>query len=180
MNIRLDLSDCTLSTEHQAIVDALNELLAWLPDDEDPEAALRLVLLVLEAADIAPQATLARVVGLNQSRSVRLYKQRLRTEGLSGLFAHPIPGRPAITTKTEVEKALLQVILAAVIKEHVLPDDTLLAERVNQILHEIQEPEAGQVTSSMVETIRLRWGIRRPSLRQQLQEALPSVSPGPE
>ena len=180
MNIRLDLSDCTLSTEHQAIVDALNELLAWLPDDEDPEAALRLVLLVLEAADIAPQATLARVVGLNQSRSVRLYKQRLRTEGLSGLFAHPIPGRSAITTKTEVEKALLRVILAAVIKEHVLPDDTLLAERVNQILHEIQEPEAGQVTSSMVETIRLRWGIRRPSLRQQLQEAQPSVSPGPE
>ena len=142
MNIRLDLSDCTLSTEHQAVADALNELLAWLPDDEDPGAALRLALLVLEAADVAPQAALARVIGLNQDRSVRLYKQRLRTEGLSGLFDHPIPGRPAITTKTEVEKTLIQVILEAVIAEHDLPDDTLLAERVNQSLHEVQEREA--------------------------------------
>jgi len=180
MNISLDLSDCTLSTEHQAIVDALNELLAWLPDDEDPDTALRLVLLVLEAADVAPQAALARVVGLNQDRSVRVYKQRLREEGLSGLFDHPVPGRPAITTKTEVEKTLLQVILDAVIAEYVLPDDTLLAERVNQSLHEAQEPEAGQVTASMVETIRLRWGIRRPNLTQQLQAAQAPASTEPE
>jgi hypothetical protein len=184
MNISLDLSDCTLSTEHQALVDGLNVLLAWLPDDKDPEAALRLVLLVLEAADVAPQAALARVVGLNQDRSVRLYKQRLREEGLSGLFDHPIPGRPAITTKTEVEKVLLQVILEAVIKEHVLPDDTLLAERVNQNLHEAQEPEAAPrgypVTASMVETLRLRWGIHRPTLTQQLQAVHPPTTPKPE
>ena len=177
MDIRLDFSDCTLSIEHQAIVDALNELLAWLPDDEDPEAALRLALLVLEAADIAPQAALARMVGLNQDRSVRMYKQRLREEGLSGLFDHPIPGRPAITTKTEVEKSLLQVILDAVIQEHSLPDDNLLAERVNQNLQEAQEPEADQVTATMVETIRLRWGIHRPALTQQLQAPQPSASP---
>jgi len=155
-------------------------LLAWLPDDEDPDTALRLVLLVLEAADVAPQAALARVVGLNQDRSVRVYKQRLREEGLSGLFDHPVPGRPAITTKTEVEKTLLQVILDAVIAEYVLPDDTLLAERVNQSLHEAQEPEAGQVTASMVETIRLRWGIRRPNLTQQLQAAQAPASTEPE
>ena len=153
MNIKLDLSDCTLSTEHQAIVDALNELLAWLPDDEDPAVALRLALLVLEAANVAPQAVLARYVGLNQERSVRLYKQRLREEGLAGLFDHPIPGRPAITTKSAVENALLHVILAAVSQEHALPDDTLLAERVNQNLQGAQE---SQVTASMVETIRLR------------------------
>jgi hypothetical protein len=177
MNIRLDLSGCTLSTEHQAIVGALNELLAWLPDDEDPDAALRLALLVLEAADVAPQAFLARVAGLNQDRSVRLYKQRLRTEGLTGLFDHPIPGRAAITTKTEVEKALIQVILEAVITEHDLLDDALLAERVNQSLHNAQEPEAGQVTASMVETIRLRWGIRRPDLTLQLQTAQASPMP---
>jgi hypothetical protein len=180
MNISLDLSDCTLSTEHRALVDALNEFLAWLPDDKDPEAALRLVLLVLEAADVAPQAALARVVGWNQDRSVRLYKQRVREEGLSGLFDHPIPGRPAITTKTEVEKALLQVILDAVVKEHALPDDTLLAERVNQNLHEAQEPEAGQVTAPMVETLRLRWGIHRPTLTQQLQAVQPPTTPKPE
>ncbi len=180
MKIRLDLSDCTLSTEHQAIVDALNELLAWLPNDEEPEAALRLALLVLEAADVAPQAVLARVIGLNQDRSVRMYKQRLRIEGLSGLFDHPIPGRPAITTKTEVEKALFQVILEAVIQEHALPDDSLLAERVNQSLWETQEPEAGQMTASMVETIRLRWGIHRPNLTQQLQAEQPPVNSEPD
>lgn len=180
MNIRLDLSDCTLSTEHQAIADALNELLAWLPDDEDPEAALRLALLVLEAADVAPQVVLVRVVGLNQDRSVRVYKQRLRTEGLSGLFDHPVPGRPAITTKTAVEKAMLQVIMDAMIAEHALPDDSLLAERVNQSLHEAQEPEAGQVTASMMETIRLRWGIHRPNLTQQLQAWQPPANPTPE
>jgi hypothetical protein len=174
--MNFDFSDCTLSTEHQAIVDALNEFLAWLPDDEGP-AGLRLALLILEAADVAPQAVLARFVGLNQDRSVRLYKQRLREEGLAGLFDHPIPGRPAITTKTEVEKALLQVILEAVIQEHALPDDTLLAERVNQSLQETQEPK---VTASMVETIRLRWGIRRPNLTQQLQAAQASASPEPE
>jgi hypothetical protein len=179
MNIKLDLSDCTLSTEHQAIVDALNKLLAWLPD-EDHEAALRLAMLVLEAADVAPQAVLARVVGLNQDRSVRVYKQRLRGDGLSGLFDHPIPGRPGITTKTEVEKALLQIILDAVVKEHALPDDTLLAERVNQSLYEAQEPEAGRVTASMVETLRLRWGIQRPLLTQQLQAAQPLAAPEPD
>ncbi len=180
MDIRLDLSDCTLSTEHQAIADALNKWLAWLPDDEDPEAALRLALLVLEAADVAPQAVLARAIGLNQDRSVRMYKQRLRTEGVSGLFDHPFPGRPTITSKTEVEKALLQVVLEAVIQEHALPDDRLLAERINQSLQETQEPEAGRVTASMVETIRLRWGIRRPNLTQQLQAAQPPANSEPD
>ena len=59
---------------------------------KDPEAAQRLALLVLEAADVAPQADLARAVSLNQDRSVRVYKQRLRQEGLAGLFDRPIPG----------------------------------------------------------------------------------------
>ena len=174
MNVSLDLSECTLSTEHQAIVDALNKLLSWLPDDKNPEAALRLALLVLEAADVAPQAVLARAVGLSQDRSVRVYKQRLRQEGLSGLFDHPIPGRPAITTRTAVERSLLQVILEAVIQEHTLPSDAQLAERVNQRLRQAQEPEAEQVTASMVETIRLRWGIQRPVMAQQFQAAPPT------
>jgi transposase len=177
MNVKLDFSDCTLSTAHQAMVEALNKWLTWLPDDEDPAAALRLAVLLLEAGDVAPQAVLARAVGLNQARSVRRYKQRLREEGLDGLFDHPIPGRPAITTKTAVETALLQVILEAVIHEHALPDDTRLAERINQSLGDTQEPE---VTASMVETIRLRWGIRRPSLTQQLQAAPPAAEPEPD
>jgi hypothetical protein len=180
MNISLDLSDCTLSTEHQALVDALNKLLAWLPDDKDVEAARRLALLVLEAADVAPQAVLARVIGWSQDRSVRLSKQRVREEGLSGLFDHPIPGRPAITTKSEVEKALFQVVLDAVVKEHALPDDIVLAERVNLSLHEAQESAAGQVTASMVETLRLRWEIQRSILTQQLQAVPPPAPPGSE
>ena len=169
MNVQIDLSDCTLSTENQAVVDAINKFLALLADDADPKAALRLAMVILEAADVAPQADLARAADCAQSRSLRDYKQRLREEGLSGLWDHPIPGRPAITTRTPVEKALFQVILSAVIEEHSLPDDVTLADRVNRVLSEAQVPEAGRVTASMVETIRLRWEIRRPDLNQQLQ-----------
>ena len=169
MNVCLDLSDCTLSTEQQAVVDALNEFLASLPDDDDPDVALRLAMEILEAADVAPQAVLAEAAGFTQARSVRVYKQRLREEGLAGLFDRPIPGRPAITTQTPVEKAVYQAILSAVIEEHALPDDATLAERVNQVLRETGVPEAGRVTASMVETIRLRWEIRRPATTQQLR-----------
>lgn len=171
MNAQIDLSDCTLSTENQAVVGAVNEFLAWLPDDADPEPALRLAMAILEAADVAPQDDLGQAAGFTQSRSLREYIRRLREEGLSGLWDHPIPGRPAITTRTPVEKALFQVILSAVIEEHTLPDDDTLAERVNQALSEEQVPEAGRVTDSMVETIRLRWGIRRPALTRQLRAA---------
>jgi hypothetical protein len=169
VNVQIDLSACTLSIENQAVVDAINKLLALLPDDADHKAALRLAMMILEAADVAPQADLARAADFAQSRSLRDYKQRLREEGLSGLWDHPIPGRPAITTRTPVEKALFQVILSAVIEEHALPDDITLADRVNQALSEAQVPEAGRVTAPMVETIRLRWEIRRPPLIQQLQ-----------
>jgi hypothetical protein len=174
VNIRIALSDCTLSTEHQAVVDALNRFLALLPDDDDPDAALRLAMEILEAADVAPQEVLARAAGFSQSRSVRMYKQRLREEGLVGLFDRPIPGRPAVTTQTSVEKALIQAILRAVIAEHTLPDDRVLAERVNQVLSIAQASEARSVTASMVETIRLRWGIQRPVITQKLQRALSS------
>lgn len=122
MNVQIDLSDCTLSAENQAVVDAINKLLALLPDDADHKAALRLAMVILEVADVAPQADLARVANFGQSRSLREYKQRLREEGLAGLWYHPIPGRPAITTRTLVEKALFQEILRAVIEEHTLPD----------------------------------------------------------
>ena len=169
MNIQFDLSDCTLSTEDQAVIDAVNEFLALLPDDADPKPALRLAMVILEAADVAPQDDLALVAGFTQSRSLREYVQRLQEEGLSGLWDHPIPGRPAVTTQTPVEKALLRVILGTVIEEHILPDDGVLAQRVNQALSEERVPEAGRVTASMVETIRLRWGIQRPALNQQLR-----------
>ena len=175
VDIRLN-SSCTLSTEHQAMVNALNRFLAWLPEDEDPDVALRLALEILEAADVAPQAALAEAVGLSQSRSVRAYKQRLREEGLAGLFDHPITGRPAITTHTVVEKAVIQAILDAVIAEHVVPEDTALAERVNQALRDVQAAEADRVTASMVETIRLRWGIQRPAVIQRLQATPPAAS----
>jgi hypothetical protein len=174
VDIYLDLADCTLSTEHQALVNTLNRFLALLPDDDDPSAALRLAMEILEAADMAPQEVLAQAAGFTQSRSVRMYKQRLQEEGLAGLFDRPIPGRPAVTTQRLVEKALIQVILSAVIEEHTLPDDKVLAARVNQVLNESQAAEAGSVTASMVETIRLRWEIQRPVITQQLQTAQPS------
>jgi len=180
MDIQIVLSDCTLSTEDQAVVEAVNEFLAWLPDDADPKPALRLAMAMLEAADVAPQDDLAQAAGYAQSRSLREYIRRLQEEGLSGLWDRPIPGRPAITTRTAVEKALFQVVLDSVIEEHMLPDDDTLAERVNQVLSEEQASEAGQVTGSMVETIRLRWEIKRPALAQRLQEAAQAEASEPE
>ncbi len=171
MNAQIDLSDCTLSTENQAVVDAVNKFLTWLPDDADPKPALRLAMMILEAADVASQEDLAGAAGFSQPRSLRGYKQRLWDEGLPGLWDHPITGRPAMTTRTPVEKALFQVILSAVIEEHALLEDVILSNRVNQVLSKEQNPEAGRVTASMVETIRLRWEIRRPALSQQLRAA---------
>jgi len=180
VNNRFDLSHCTLTTEQQAVVEAINKFLAWLPDHGDSTVALRLAMELLEAADVAPQRVLAEAAGLAQDRSVRIYKERLQEQGLAGLFDRPISGRPAITTQTSVEKALIQVVLAAVIEEHALPDDTVLAERVNQALRESQAPEAGQVTASQVETLRLRWDIRRLSLQQSFEPAsTPVVEPAP-
>lgn len=180
MNTQFDLSDCTLSTEDQAIVDAVNKFLALLPDDADSKPAIRLGMIILEASDVAPQDDLALAVGFSQSRSLREYMQRLKEEGLSGLWDHAIPGRPAVTTQTLVEKILLQVILSNVIEEHTLADDDVLAQRVNQALSEDRVPEAGRVTASMVETIRLRWGIQRPVLKQQFQVAQRSQVPQPD
>jgi len=171
VNAQIDLSDCTLSTENQAVVDAVNEFLKWLPDNVDPRPARRLAMMILEAADVASQEELAEAAGFSQPRSLRGYKHRLRDEGLSGLWDHPITGRSAMTTRTAVEKALFQVILGAVIEEHALPEDAILSERINQVLSKEQGSEAGRVTVSMVESIRLRWGIRRPALSQQLQTA---------
>jgi hypothetical protein len=70
--IRIELPDCALSTEHQAVVDALNAFLAWLPDDDDPDVALRLAMGILEAADAAPQEVWAQATGFTPSCSVRV------------------------------------------------------------------------------------------------------------
>jgi hypothetical protein len=180
LSVQIDLSDCTLSTEDQAVVDAVNQFLALLPEDADPKPALRLAMVILEAADVASQHDLAQAVGFTQSRSLREYIQRVREEGVMGLLDRPIPGRPAITTRTSVEKALFQAILSAVIDEHVLPDDATLAKRVNQTLREDQAFEADCVTASMVETIRLRWGVQRPVVDQQLQAGQRSAKPESE
>jgi hypothetical protein len=177
MNVRFDLSHCTLTTEQQAVVEAINKFLTWLPDNDNATVACRLAMEILEAAEVAPQRVLAEAAGLAQDRSVRVYKERLQEQGLAGLFDRPISGRPAVTTQASVERALVQVILAAVIEEHTLPEDAVLAERVNQALRESQAPEAGQVTASQVETLRLRWEIQR----VPLQEALDTAStPTPE
>ncbi len=169
MDVQFHFPDGTLSTEHQALVEALNRFLAMLPDDEDQEAAIRLVMELLELADVASQEEVARAAGYSE-RTLRLYKQRLHDDGLGGVFDHPIPGRPAVTTQPAVEGAVVQATLEAVIAQRTLPDDAALAEAVNRHLAEKQAPVAGQVTASMVETIRLGWGIKRLPVRQRLQE----------
>jgi hypothetical protein len=180
VNIRFELSHCTLTTEHQAIVEAINKFLAWLPDNDDATVALRLAMEILEAAEVAPQRVLAEAAGLAQDRSVRVYKERLKEQGLAGLFDRPVSGRPAVTTQTPVEKAFIQVVLVAVIEEHALPDDGVLAERVNQVLRESHAPEAGRVTDSIVETLRRRWSIQRVPLQKALDTAsTPAAEPSP-
>ena len=171
MDFQFELPQRTLSTERQAVLDAVNHLVAILPDQPDSDVALRLGLMILEEAAVAPQTELAAAAGFSQDRSVRVYKERLKEQGLAGLFDRPISGRPAVTTQVPVEKAFLQVVLAAVIEEHALPQDADLAERVNQALRESQASEAGQVTAAMVETLRLRWGIQRLPLQQALATA---------
>jgi hypothetical protein len=175
MDVQFHFPDGTLPTEHQALVEALNRFLAVLPDNEDQEVVVRLVMELLELADVASQEEIARAAGYSE-RTLRFYKQRLRDEGLGGLFDHPIPGRPAVTTQPAVEGAVVQAILEAIITQHTLPDDAALAEAVNRHLTEKKDPF--QVTASMVETIRLGWGIKRLPVRQQLQEA--QTPPTPE
>jgi hypothetical protein len=85
VSVQIDLSDCTLSTEDQAVVDAVNQFLALLSEDADPKPALRLAMVILEAADVTSQHALAQAVGFTQSRSLREYVQRVREEGLVGL-----------------------------------------------------------------------------------------------
>jgi len=171
MDFQLRFPEGTLSTEHQTFVETLNRFLALHPANGDEDAALRLVMELLELADVAPQPEIARAVGYSQARSLRTYKQQLEEEGLGGLFDRPITGRPAVTSQPTVERAVVQAVLEAVITGHTLPDDEALAQAVNGYLAEAQEPWAGQVTASMVETIRLRLGIQRPILAQQLQAA---------
>lgn len=179
MDARFDFPDGTLSTEHQALVETLNQFLAMLPDDEPQKVVIRLCMGLLELANVASQEDIARAGGYSE-RTLRFYKQRLRDEGLDGLFDHPIPGRPSVTAQPAVEEAVAQAILEAVITQHSLPDDATLAEAVNCHLEERQDPLAGQVTDSMVETIRLGWGIQRQSVRQQLQESQASSVPEQE
>jgi hypothetical protein len=177
MNVQVRFPDGTLSTEHQTLVETLNRFLALHPANGDEDAALRLVMELLELAEVAPQPEIARAVGYFQDRSVWLFKVRLQEQGLGGLFDRPITGRPAVTSQSAVERAVVQTVLEAVITGHALPDDEALAQTVNGYLVEAQEIWAGQVIASMVETIRLRLGIQRPTLIQQLQAAHDSQSP---
>jgi len=180
MDVQLHFPEGTLSIEHQTLVETLNRFLSLHPANGDEDAALRLVMELLELTDVAPQAEIARAVGYSQDRSVRLFKVRLQEQGLSGLFDRPITGRPAATSQPTVERAVVQAVLEAVITEHALPDDEALAQTVNGYLAEAQETWADQVTASMVETIRLRLGIQRPTLAQQLQAPNDSQPPAQE
>jgi len=175
MDFQLHFPDGTLSTEHQSLVEALNRFLALHPANGDEDAALRLVMELLELADVAPQAEIARAVGYSQDRSLRTFKQRLEEHGLSGLFDQPMTGRPAVTSQPTVERTVVRAVLEAVIAGHALPGDEALAQTVNGHLAEAQQP--WEVTASMVEAIRLRLGIQRPTLTQQLEAANDSPSP---
>ena len=106
MDVQLHFSEGTLSIEHQTLVETLNRFLSLHPANGDEDAALRLVMELLELADVAPQAEIARVVGYSQDRSVRLFTARFQEQGLGGLFDQPITGRPAVTSQLAVVRGL--------------------------------------------------------------------------
>ena len=80
MDVQLRFPEGTLTAEHQTLVETLNRFLALHPANGDEDAALRLVMELLELADVAPQPEIAHAVGYSQDRSVRLYKARLRSD----------------------------------------------------------------------------------------------------
>lgn len=179
MDARFEFSDGTLSTEHQVLVETVNHFLAGLPDDDSQQVGLRLGLELLEVANVASQAEIARAGGYSE-RTLRWYKQRLRDQGLSGLFDQPIPGRPSVSGQRRVVGAVVQAMLAAVISQPGLPEDAQLAEAVNRHLGEQGEPLAGQVTASLVETIRRGWGIQRQAVDQPRPESQAAPGSVPE
>jgi hypothetical protein len=168
MDTQLDFPQGTLTIEQQALVEALDRFLALHPENGDEGAALRLTMHLLELADVAPQEVIAQAAGYRQARSLRAYKRRFGEEGLRGFLDKQPPGRLPVTTCFEVEGAVVQAILEAVVAEHKLPRDEALAQEVNRLLEEKASEHAGAVTASMVQTVRLRWGIGRWELSQQL------------
>lgn len=68
MDIQLALPDCTLSTEEGVLVRALNQFLAWLPAEADPDVAFRLAAMILETTDVATQTEWAQATGFSQPR----------------------------------------------------------------------------------------------------------------
>jgi len=80
MNVRFDFPDGTLSTEHQALLEALNQFLVTLPDDEHQEVAIRLGMELLELANVALQEEIARAAG---------YSERTLTSSDSGKRVWP-------------------------------------------------------------------------------------------
>ena len=113
---------------------------------------------LLELANVATQEEIARAAGY-AGRTLRFHKQRLWDEGLTGLFDHPISGRPPVTTRPAVEGAVVQVILEAIIGQHALPDDATLAGAVNRLLAERQDPLAGQVTAPWLNGLIVQFSI---------------------
>jgi len=180
MDIQLDFPKGTLTTEHQALVASLNRFLALHPEDGDERAALRLAMHLLDLADVAPQEEIAQAIGYGQARSLQAYKRRFEEEGLRGFLDKHSSGRPPVTTRPEVEGAVIQAILEAAIGEHRLPDDAYLAQAANRLLEEEASEHAGKITTSMVKTIRLHWGIRRRELLHKIEAARQDAPPTSE
>ena len=130
------------------MVETLNRFLVLHPVNGDEDAALRLVMELLELADVATQAEIARAIGYCQDRSVRLFKARLQEQGLGGLFDRPITGRPGVTSQPAVERAVVQAVLETVITEHALPDDEALAQTGRD-----HPPAVGDSTATVGSTV---------------------------
>lgn len=151
-------------------MELVNAALAAYPEDGDPRCVLRLAAWLLEEADVAPQQQIAEALGYRSDRSIRHIRGAIAASGLPALFDASRSGRPGVVTQHAVEQAVIQEILAAIITEHALPADEELAQRATGRLQGTGQPPV-TLTSDQVETIRLRWGIRRPDIKAQLKVA---------
>jgi transposase len=164
--VQITFPERTLKAEQQAVVDLTNRLLVAYPDHQDDSEVLRLAAYLLELADVAPQAEIAKTLGYKSDRTIRNIRDRVEREGLDALI-YRVTGRPPVTTRPEVIEATLEEILNAVIDEHDLPEDEELAKRINQRLGKT-DYNGEPVTARIVQTIRLRKDIERVATKQAL------------
>jgi len=152
----ITLADDLVAPGRQAVVELVNELLKWRPGDE---AVRRLGAFLLSVGQVAPQEALAQALGYQDARSLRYLKESFRQVGVATFPEGERTGRPAVSTRPEVERAVVGALLGGALGTGCLPADEEVAVQIRERWAE--GGEAVEVTANLVQTVRLRHGIYR-------------------